>query len=152
MDTAWIPVFVLTFAECVAPSGKTVCQESEFELEFLSKASCEAALVQLVAAKDTLDTVIVDKEKTRCVASARRQAVFASLSDVTRTLDESETWVEPEAEAPLADVRQDSHKARLESMPTCEASKGVAPCKIGEIIIEEAESTSSKTEIWRRER
>ena len=36
MDTAWIPIFILTFAECVAPAGKTVCQEQEFQLQFLT--------------------------------------------------------------------------------------------------------------------
>ena len=37
MDTAWIQVFVLTLSECVAPAGKAVCQEREFDLQFLTK-------------------------------------------------------------------------------------------------------------------
>ena len=151
MDTAWIPIFVLTFAECVAPTGKSVCQESEFELQFLSQASCEAALVQLVAAKDALDNIIIDKEKTRCAASARQQQVFSSYADVVASIDESQPWVEPERATPASDARRESHKARLDSLPTCDDSKGVAPCKIGEIIIEEA-STSDKSEVWRRDR
>jgi hypothetical protein len=40
MDTAWIQVFVLTLSECVAPAGKTVCQEQSFELQFLTEADC----------------------------------------------------------------------------------------------------------------
>ena len=34
MDTAWIQVFVLTLSECVAPAGKTICQEQAFELDY----------------------------------------------------------------------------------------------------------------------
>jgi len=49
MDTAWIQVFVLTLSECVAPAGKTVCHEHEFELQFLTRADCEVALQQLVS-------------------------------------------------------------------------------------------------------
>ena len=51
MDTAWIQVFVLTLAECAAPAGKTICQEREFDLQFLTRADCEVALEQLVTLK-----------------------------------------------------------------------------------------------------
>ena len=54
MDTAWIQVFVLTLTECVAPAGKTVCQERELELQFLTESDCKAALEQLVQAADCL--------------------------------------------------------------------------------------------------
>ena len=150
MDTAWIPIFVLTFAECTAPSGKTVCQEHEFELQFLSQSSCEQALEQLVAARDALDNVIVDRERSRCVATATRQTVYSSLAEVSASLDESQVWQEPESGAASPDSRRASHQARLDSLPTCEDSKGVAPCKIGEIIIEGA-SAPKKTDVWRRD-
>lgn len=150
MDTAWIPIFVLTFAECVAPEGKTVCQEHAFEMEFLTQSNCEAALEQLVAAKDAMHNVIIDKEKTRCVASARRQPVYSSLADVAATMDESQPWMEPARGTAAADATRESHQARLASLKTCEESKGVAPCKIGEIIIEEA-STSKQSDVWRRD-
>ena len=150
MDTAWIPIFVLSFAECVAPAGKTVCQEHEFELQFLSQPDCEAALEQLVAAKDALETVIIDKEKTRCVASARQQTVFSSLADAAASMGDSQDWVEPENRSAVPDSRRQSHHARLESLPTCEDTKGAAPCKIGEIIIEEA-SSEEKLDVWRRD-
>ena len=84
MDAGWIQVFVLTLVECVAPSGKTVCQQQEFELTFLTQADCEVALEQLVTLKDSAENVIIDKSKTRCEATARRQAVFASLADRRR--------------------------------------------------------------------
>ena len=50
MDTAWIQVFVLTMSECVAPAGKTVCQEQDVELQFLTQADCQAATEGLLNA------------------------------------------------------------------------------------------------------
>jgi len=64
MEVAWIQVFILTFAECVAPAGKTVCQEQQFELQFLSKADCEYALEQLIVMKDQAQYVIVNRQKS----------------------------------------------------------------------------------------
>jgi hypothetical protein len=124
MDTAWIQVFVLTLSECIAPAGKTVCQEREFELQFLTQADCEVALQQLVSLKQSSDNVIVDAGKSRCVASARKPAVAPG----------------PEYAA---------HQERLSSLPECSDSDGVAPCRIGDIIIEEA--TSGNVDVWRRD-
>lgn len=149
MDTAWIPIFVLTFAECVAPTGKTVCQEHEFELQFLTEADCRQALEQLVAVKDASETIIVNKEKTRCAPSARQQQVYSSLSEII--IDEDSDWIPPATGEPVTDTMRVTHQSRLESLPSCEDSKGVAPCKIGEIIIEEAEAPK-KVEVWRRDK
>ena len=88
MDTAWIQVFVLTLAECVAPAGKTVCQERQFELQFLTRADCEFALQQLVSLKQSADNVIVDAGKSRCVVSAREGRVFASVDAVNQPFGE----------------------------------------------------------------
>jgi hypothetical protein len=63
MDTAWIQVFVLTLSECVAPAGKTVCQEQSFELQFLTEADCNYALQQLVSLKQESESVIIDPAK-----------------------------------------------------------------------------------------
>ena len=60
METAWIQVFILSISECVAPAGKTVCQEQQFELEFLTRSDCEVALEQFIALKDESERVIVD--------------------------------------------------------------------------------------------
>lgn len=149
MDTAWIPIFVLTFSECVAPTGKTVCQEHEFELEFLSQGQCEQALEQLIAAKDALETVIVDKDKSRCAPSARQQEVYASLAEVSGAVQDSDAWIAPESTAAATDSTRKAHQQRLESLPSCEESEGVAPCRIGEIIVEEAEAPR-EVEVWRR--
>jgi len=93
MDTAWIPIFILSLAECVAPAGKTVCQEREIELEFLSKAQCEQTLQQLIELKDASATIIVEKDKSGCAPSARQQTVYASLADLTAAAKDTEAWL-----------------------------------------------------------
>lgn len=150
MDTAWIPIFILSFAECVAPAGKTVCQEQEFELQFLTQADCEQALEQLIAVKDASESIIVDKKKSRCAPSARQHVVFSSLADISTAVADEAAWIAPESGAPVNDSTRKAHQQRLESLPSCEEAEGVAPCKIGEIIIEEAEAPR-KVEVWRRE-
>ena len=99
MDTSWIQVFVLTISECVAPAGKTVCQEQEFDLQFLTRADCEIALEQLVTLKEESASVIIDRSKSSCAASARASAVFASLEAVRGAAPKSEGWNAAEEEA-----------------------------------------------------
>lgn len=151
MDTAWIQVFVLTFAECVAPAGKTVCQQNEFEMTFVSRSDCEIALQQLMSAKDALPNVIVDKAASKCVATAREQEIFAGPYNVAESVSDDTAWRAPDVREAASTSSSTEHQSRLESLPTCEASKGVAPCRIGEIIIEDATS-SEPVEVWRREK
>lgn len=151
MDTGWIQVFVLTFAECVAPVGKTVCQQNEFEMTFVSRSDCEIALEQLVAAKDALPNVIVDKAESKCVATAREQEIFASVYEVAETVPDDTAWRAPDIREAASTSSRKQHQSRLQSLPTCEESDGVAPCKIGEIIIED-ETSSEPVEVWRREK
>ncbi len=151
MDAAWIPIFVLTLAECIAPAGKTVCQEHEFELTFLSQSDCEIALEQLVTLKDAAENVIVDKSKSGCVPSARQQGVFSSLAEVAESVEDKSNWRPPDSQGSSSESTRNQHKARLESLPTCEESKGVAPCKVGEIIIEDA-TVGEPVEVWRSDR
>jgi hypothetical protein len=150
MDTAWIQVFVLTIAECVAPAGKTVCQERELDLQFLTRADCEVALEQLVTLKDESAHVIVDRNKSACTASARQSAVFASADEVHSASAGTETWRDPdpddEAEAPSVLAYED----RLASLPDCENYDGQGACKTGGIIVEAA-NQGQVVEIWRRE-
>ena len=153
MDTGWIQVFVLTMSECIAPPGKTVCQQQEFQLEFATAEACELAREQFVALKSEMDNVIVNRDRTRCAASAREQVVYASLDDVTAAIRPETAWQAPrpqsEAAEKVADFTEKAHKERLESLPTCDDSGGRRPCKIGEIILEE--STEQQAEVWRRE-
>ena len=151
MDTGWIQVFVLTLAECVAPSGKTVCQQQEFELTFVTQADCQVALEQLVTLKDAAENVIIDKSKTRCQATARRQPVFASLAEVSDSVGGNMDWRAPKVEERSVATMDTNYQSRLESLKTCDETRGVAPCKIGEIIVEDATS-GEPVEVWRRDK
>lgn len=150
MDTAWIQVFVLTIAECVAPAGKTVCQEQQLEMIFLNENDCNVALVQLVSLKSNAENVIVDAERSTCTPTARRKEVFQSLNDVSQAYAGIPGWTAPEITDPETDFTQASHQERLTALKTCEETNGVAPCKIGEIVIEAAAS-GEPVEVWRRD-
>lgn len=151
MDTAWIQVFVLTIAECVAPAGKTVCQEQQLEMFFLNENDCNVALEQLVSLKSKAENVIVDAERSKCAPTARRKEIFPSLDAVNQSVANRDDWRAPEAAAREPDFTQASHQERLATMKSCEESEGVAPCKIGDIVIEAAAS-GTPVEVWRRER
>lgn len=147
MDTGWIQVFVLTLAECVAPAGKTVCQETQFELQFLTRTDCEFALEQLVDLKSASDNVIVDRSRSGCAPSASRSEVFPTLAAASTALSGEEGWQAPDVEEPATSTARLSHQERLASLESCDETNGVAPCKIGEIIIEGA---AEQVEVWRR--
>lgn len=151
MDTGWIQVFVLTLAECVAPAGKTVCQQQEFELTFLTQADCEVAMEQLVTLKDASESTIVDKERSRCEATASRQSVFSSLAAASNAAGTQVAWRAPAAEEQGTATVDADYQGRLEKLKTCDETKGVAPCKIGQIIVEDATS-GEPVEVWRREK
>lgn len=151
MDIAWIPVFVLTIAECAAPAGKTVCQEREFDLQFLTRADCEVALEQLVTLKEESATVIIDRDRSSCTASARESEVFSSAEDVRNASAGSAPWQAPDADdaevAPSAVAYQD----RLANLPDCESYDGEGACRMGGIIVEAA-NEGERVEIWKRDR
>ncbi len=150
MDTAWIQVFVLTLAECVAPAGKTVCQEQEFDLQFLTRADCEYALEQLVSLKDASENVIVDRNKSRCAVTARESEIFESLEAVSQVSSASGEWVDPDQDAEAVAPSLVLHEDRLASLPDCESYSGEGACKMGGIIVEAA-NKGQAVEIWRRE-
>lgn len=147
MDIAWIQVFVLTMSECVAPAGKTVCQESEFELEFLTQADCQVALEQLVSLKTESENVIVNAGKSSCAPAARERTVYSSVDEIKAAFSDSSGWKEPASADAQPSVAQASHQERLAKMKSCEDTEGVAPCKIGEIIMEGA--SGDPVEVWR---
>ena len=147
METAWIKVFVLVLSECVAPAGKTVCQDQQIEMQFLSRADCEVALEQLVSLKDQFDNVIVNRQQSSCTPSARQQDVFASLEDAKSAASDDAGWREPQDGEPQMVASSVSHQSRVEELTSCEESLGLAPCKMGDIIIEAA--TGTPIDIWR---
>ncbi|MBT8099818.1 MAG: hypothetical protein KJO82_08710 [Gammaproteobacteria bacterium] len=150
MDTAWIQVFVLTLAECVAPAGKTICQEQQLEMVFLNENDCNVALEQLVSLKSDADDVIVNAERSTCTPTARRKEIFRSVNDINHAYANVDGWRAPETSQSPTDFTQASHKERLANLQNCDETNGVAPCKIGEIVIEAA-GAGEPVEVWRRE-
>lgn len=149
MDTAWIQVFVLTIAECVAPAGKTVCQEREFELEFLTEADCQAALEQLVTLKDESANVIVDRARSGCAPSARETGTFASLEAINEANKDTIGWRAPGPDQAGTSNAKLAYEDRLASLQTCEETSGVTPCRVGQIIVEDA--MGEPVEVWHRD-
>ena len=147
MDIAWIQVFVLTLAECVAPAGKSICQEQEFQLQFLTKADCEIALDQLVSLKEVSDNVIVNPNRSNCAPAARQRDVFESLEAINKAFDAN--WDAPKTGEAESSSSEMSHKGRLDELKSCEETEGIAPCKIGDIIMEGADGDS--VDVWRRD-
>ena len=147
MTTAWIQVFILTFAECVAPVGKTVCQEQQFELQFLTREDCEYALSQLITSKDESDRIIVNREKSGCVSTAVEREIHASLDAINEAHKDTANWHAPSPK----DVRRTrviiDHRERLDALMACEETSNIAPCKIGDIIVENA--TGNSFEVWK---
>jgi len=149
MDAAWIQVFVLTLAECVAPAGKSVCQEREFDLQFLTQADCEYALEQLITLKEESASVIVNKEKSSCAPTARHTKVFTSIEATSTAAGNAQDWKNPQVEESPSPTRE-AYQERLEDIPNCEESEGAMPCKMGGIIVE-AETQGEAVEVWRRD-
>jgi len=147
MTTAWIQVFILTIAECVAPAGKAVCQEQQFELQFLSRQDCEYALLQLISSKDQSERTIINRDKSACVATAVESEIHASLDAINEAHKETADWRAPGQN----DVRRtraiEDHRERLEALMSCEETSNVVPCKIGDIIVEDA--TGNSVEVWK---
>jgi len=150
MDTAWIQVFVLTLSECVAPAGKSVCQEQELELQFLSQSDCEVALQQLVSLKQESEKVIIDPDKASCTPSARQQRVYPSPDSVREASNDAANWKAPDQSAQGADDERAVYEQRLASLPFCNEEGVMAPCRVGDIIIE-AEGSGEPVEVWRRD-
>ena len=157
MDTAWIQVFVLTLSECVAPSGKTVCQPQETQYVFYDRRDCEAVLQDLVAAKKNDENVIVNPDRSRCLPTARQRPVYASLEEAEQQLADTAGWgIIPAGEQPdegqqqSPDATRMAYMDRLQNLPECNEQKTVTPCKIGQIIVE-SPPEEEEVEIWQKE-
>jgi len=149
METAWIQVFVLTLTECVAPAGKMVCQEQTVEYQFTSENDCANALVQLVDLAARAENVIVDRQRSNCHAAARELVVYADADAAKASLAGSDDFVLIDGKAPPPDFVQAAHEERLAALKPCEETNGVAPCRIGDIILE---ADQPDTQVWRRDK
>jgi hypothetical protein len=155
MDTAWIQVFVLTLSECVAPPGKTVCQEQEVQYQFFDRRECESVLQQLVEYSAVAENVIINEQRSRCLPTVKQRQVYASLEEANAHLGESEGWgvLQPQREQ-QQDQRSvtqtdSAYQQRLASLPDCDAVDRSPPCKVGQIIIES--ESGEDLEVWKRD-
>jgi len=150
METAWIQIFVLTLTQCIAPAGKMVCQEESVEFQFADQVDCEVALVQMLDVAARVDNVIVKRESSHCRAVTKEVAVFASAEDAGGQFEIADNIEMLADEDPPPDFTQSAHKDRLKNLHNCDEVAGVAPCKIGEIIIEAAQDDVDN-QVWRRQ-
>lgn len=148
MNEAWIQIFILTMSECVAPSGKTVCQQQEYQLEFANESACEVAREQFVALKALTDNIIVDTGRTQCKAATREQTVYSSQEEASDALAIPADIPVAESAAKVADSTRTAHQERLDSLSSCEDARGARPCKVGEIIMEA--DTEQRADVWRQ--
>ena len=148
MDIAWIKVVVLTLAECVAPEGKTVCQEQQVQYYFFDEVECQKVLEQLLDYRDGFENVIVNKEDSSCLPAARDSQVFASRSAADDYFAEMGGLGVISDEPAKKDFLRERYDLRLESLRVCDDDTLVTPCRRGDIIIESM--TGSKTEVWKR--
>ena len=150
MDSAWIKVFILTISECVAPAGKNVCQQQEFQLEFLTQSDCQAALQELTALKDASKDVIVNHTASGCAPSAREASTFESLAAIDKAYKDEPGWRTPGKETPAApSERTEAFHERLDSLQSCDDTHWVAPCKNDSIIVES--TSGDPVEVWHRD-
>jgi hypothetical protein len=150
METGWIQIFVLTLTQCIAPAGKMVCQEESVEFQFADQVDCEVALVQMLDVAARVDSVIVIRERSNCRAMTKEVNIFASANEAGEQYDGASSVAATIQNDPPPDFTQSAHQERLKSLYNCDEVAGVAPCKIGEIIIEAAQDDES-TQVWRRQ-
>ncbi len=148
MDIAWIKVVVLTLAECVAPEGKTVCQEQQVQYYFVDEVECQKVLEQLIDYRDGFENVIVNKGDSSCQPAAKDLQVFASRSKADEYFAEMGGLGVISDEPSMKDFLQERHDLRLESLHVCDDEKLITPCRRGDIIIESV--TENKTEVWKQ--
>ncbi|MGI9202970.1 MAG: hypothetical protein ACR2Q3_03105 [Woeseiaceae bacterium] len=150
MESAWIKVFVLTLTQCIAPAGKMICQEETVEYQFANEEDCARALVQMIDLASRADNILVDRQNSDCRPAVRESTVFASNDAAISSLGKTANAVVIEDKETPADFLQAAHDERLKNMQTCEETKGVAPCRIGDIIMEPA-ADSVRSEVWQQE-
>ena len=149
METGWIQVFILTLTQCIAPAGKMVCEEQSVEFQFADQVDCEVALAQMLDVAARVDSVIVRPESSHCRAASKEVTVFDSAASAGAPFGTDTAIANETDSARPADFIESAHQERLKTLHNCDEVAGVAPCKIGEIIVEPAEEGEA-VEIWRR--
>jgi len=148
MDMAWIKVVVLTLAECVAPEGKTVCQEQQVQYYFVDEVECQKVLEQLIDYRDGFENVIVNKANSSCQATTRSSEVFSSRTDADPSFVDDDGNIVV-GEGPRGkDFMAERHELRLQSLQVCDDRQLITPCRRGDIIIESV--SENKTDVWKQ--
>ena len=76
--------------------------------------------------------------------------IYASAQEAGSQYEGAENLAVLEVDDPPPDFMQTAHQDRLKTLHNCDEVAGVAPCKIGEIIIEAAAETENSG-VWRRQ-
>ncbi len=150
MESAWIKVFVLTLTQCMAPTGKMVCQMETVQYQFVAEDDCNRALVQMIDVAAGAENVIVSRENSHCRPAAVEGEVFSSADDANAYFAGTEGWGVLTGDEQPADFTQTAHQDRLKDLHECADVANVAPCRVGEIIIEAA-AESRKTQVWQQQ-
>ena len=151
MESAWIKVFVLTLTQCMAPAGKMVCQMETVQYQFAAEDDCNRALAQMIEVAAGAENVIVSRDNSHCRAAAIEIEVFSNVGEANAFFAGTEGWGVLTGDEEPADFTQSAHQDRLKNLHECAEVANVAPCKVGEIIIE-AGTDAKKTEVWQQQK
>ena len=94
--------------------------------------------------------MIVDRDRSSCVASARESEVFASPEDVRNASAGKAPWKSPDPDEAAVAPSAVAYEDRLANLPDCENYDGRGACRMGGIIVESA-SEGEVVEIWKRD-
>jgi hypothetical protein len=97
--------------------------------------------------KDQADNVIVNRQKSGCVPSAVESEIHASFDAINAAHEDTANWRIPGENDIRRTLANKDHQARLAALMSCEETSNVAPCKIGDIIVEDA--TDNSVEVWK---
>ena len=75
--------------------------------------------------------------------------MFASLDEAKSAASDDAGWREPQDGELQMVASSVLHQGRVENLTSCEESLGLAPCKIGDIIIEAA--AGDIVEVWKQD-
>lgn len=132
MDTAWIQIFILYLTQCTTPAGEILCKSETLEMQFTAERDCETALAYMLEFAARTDTVIVDARNSHCRAALRQQRVFADAD-----ADPPRGGAGPPVPSHVDGAPVDPVQfAGLGGLPDCDDVAGVAPCRIGPILVE----------------
>jgi hypothetical protein len=151
MESAWIKVFVLTLTQCMAPAGKMVCQMETVQYQFAAEDDCNRALAQMIDVAAGAENVIVSRDNSHCRAAAIETEIFSNVEEANTFFAGKEGWGVLTGDEEPADFTQSAHQDRLKNLHECAEVANVAPCKVGEIIIEAA-ADGKKTEVWQQQK